>query len=259
MAKRFIDTELFDDPWFMDLSKDAKILWIYLITKCNHAGIIDINPKLVGFQTGIKSYETVSKQFNNRLIHLRDSYYFIPKFIEFQYPDFPRSNVRQQQGAIKILESFGLFKDGNLTVSKDLVKSYGNDNDNVYINKEDKIKKLREWYRKQIELSNNNKEYISFCKFLFENNDFKRPLKEVLNLTEQIGWEHFQVLQCKIELMREKSGYAGTLKQKVLGYVNGGYRKSKFFGTMDSWITGDANKKNIQLPDNDTIRKSLIK
>ena len=110
MAKRFIDTELFDDPWFMELEKDAKILWVYLITKCNHAGIIDVNTKLVEFQAGIKSYERVSKQLGNRLIFLRDNYYFIPKFLEFQYPDFPRSNVRQQQGAIKILESFGIFK-----------------------------------------------------------------------------------------------------------------------------------------------------
>lgn len=259
MSKRFIDTELFDDPWFMDLGKDAKILWIYLITKCNHAGIIDINHKLVEFQTGIKSYETVSKQFKNRLIHLKNSYYFIPKFLEFQYPDFPRSNVRQQQGAIKILESFGLFKDGCLTVSKDLIKSYDNDTVNVYSNNKEKIEKLREWYREQIKLSNDNKDYTSFCKFLFKDNDFDRPLTEVIFLTEQIGWEHYQVLNRKIELMKEKVGYAGTLKQKVMGYVNGGYKKSKFFGTMDSWITGDANKLKIDLPDNDKIRKALRK
>ena len=134
MSKRFIDTELFDDSWFMALKKDAKLLWIYLITKCDHAGIIDINKKLVETQTGIKSYETVSEQLGNRLIHIRENYYFIPKYIEFQYPDFPRSNVRQQQSAIKILEKFGLFVDGKLTVNKDLPKSYEyvNDNDNVY-------------------------------------------------------------------------------------------------------------------------------
>lgn len=134
MSKRFIDTELFDDSWFMNLSKDAKLLWLYLITKCDHAGIIDINKKLVEVQAGIKSYETVSKQLGNRLIHVRDNYYFIPKYIEFQYPDFPRSNVRQQQSAIKILEKFGLFIDGKLTVSKDLTKSYEHEHDNDTVN-----------------------------------------------------------------------------------------------------------------------------
>lgn len=121
------------------------------------------------------------------------------------------------------------------------------------------IEELKEVYREQIKLSNDDKNYISFCKFLFGENDYDRPLTELLFLTEQMKWEHFQVIQHKIELMREKKGYTGTLKQKILGYVNGGYKKSKFFGTMDTWITGDANKLNIELPDNDAIRKALRK
>ena len=83
MAKRFIDTEIFDDPWFSDLSKDAKILWIYLITKCSHAGIFKKNEKLTVFQTGTKGLATVSKELGNRLIVLNDELLFIPKFIKF--------------------------------------------------------------------------------------------------------------------------------------------------------------------------------
>ena len=269
MAKRFIDTEIFNDPWFMDVTINWKLFLIYLITNCDHSGIIDLNKKLCCFQTGIKNIEKNLEEIGDRVISLLDNYYFIPKFIEFKYPDFPQSTVRQQQGAIKILESFGLFKDGILTVNKDLktlnkesrrlTKTYDNDNGNVDIKEGDKIEKLREWYRKQIELSGKDRDYTLFAKFLFDDNDFSRPLIEVLKLTEQIGWEHYQVLQKKVKLMREKKGYSGTLKQKVLGYVNGGYKKTKFFGTMDSWITGDANNKNIDLPDNDEIRKHLRK
>ena len=87
MAKRFIDTEIFSDPWFMDLTVNAKLFFIYLITNCDHAGIIDINWKLAELQTGIKqlrkSYERLIKEYQNRIIHLRNSYYFIPKFIDF--------------------------------------------------------------------------------------------------------------------------------------------------------------------------------
>jgi hypothetical protein len=152
MAKRFIDTGIFDDTWFMDLSKDAKIAWLYLITKCDHAGIIEINEKLIILQTGIKSWPIVRQELNSRLINLRDKYFFIPKFIQFQYPNFPKSNVNQQSGAIKRLCEFGLFRDGqvvdlqalnsSLTLSQDLAKSYGNGN--VYINnKEDNNKTYR--------------------------------------------------------------------------------------------------------------------
>jgi hypothetical protein len=49
MAKRFYDTGIFQDSWFSDLSKDGKLLFFYLISRCNHAGIIDLNLKLAEF------------------------------------------------------------------------------------------------------------------------------------------------------------------------------------------------------------------
>ena len=61
MSKRFIDTGLFDDPWFMDLSKEAKILWMYFITKCDHAGLLHLNNKLCIVQTGTKDLDKIIK------------------------------------------------------------------------------------------------------------------------------------------------------------------------------------------------------
>jgi hypothetical protein len=124
MGKRFIDTGLFDDPWFMDLSKDGKIGWMYLLTKCDHAGIIEINEKLFKVMTGINSLETVIKELGNRIIYLRDSYFFIPKFIQYQYPDFPKSNVKAQFGAIKRLREFYLYDEENSKIIGDLANSY---------------------------------------------------------------------------------------------------------------------------------------
>jgi len=137
MAKRFIETGLFDDEWFMDLSKDGKILWIYILTKCNHAGIIQLNPKLCLLQTGIKDYVTVIKELGNRCITVKEHLYFIPKFIVFQYPGFPQSKVRQQQSAVYELEKYGLFNNGQITIPKELlnssttvIDSYDNDTGN---------------------------------------------------------------------------------------------------------------------------------
>jgi len=130
MAKRFIDTQLFDDPWFMDLSKDSKIFWIYLITKCNHAGIIELNERLFKFQTGLKCLQTVIKELGNRLVSVRDQYYFIPKFLDFQYPNFPNSKVKSQKSAMNILLKFNINIDNIQTVSEPLDKGYGYDTDN---------------------------------------------------------------------------------------------------------------------------------
>ena len=134
MSKRFIDTGIFDDDWFMDLSKEAKLLWIYCITKCDHAGLIKINPKLCGIQTDIKDLDGTIKQLGNRLITVSERLYFIPKFIEFQYPGFPNSKVRQQQSAVEILKKHNLFDENKLTISKLLTNSYDNDNDNDNVN-----------------------------------------------------------------------------------------------------------------------------
>jgi len=124
MSKRFIDTCLFDDPWFMDLSKDGKIFFIYFITKCDHAGIFTLNEKLCKFNTGIKDISTVIKEFGNRIQRVNSHYYFMRKFVEFQYPRGLSDTVSAQRGVIAILNKFGLWDSENLTVSKELPNSY---------------------------------------------------------------------------------------------------------------------------------------
>jgi hypothetical protein len=140
MSKRFIDTGLFDDDWFMDLSKDGKLLWIFLITKCDHAGMIKINSKLIKFHTGINNFDETIKELSKSLVTVSEQLIFIPKYIFFQYPGFPKSNVRQQDSALKILKSFNLIKDDNLTLNIELANSYGNGNVSVNVN--DNVKEL---------------------------------------------------------------------------------------------------------------------
>ena len=130
MAKRFIDTGLFDDDWFMNLSKDAKILWIYFLTKCDHAGMLKLNARLCEVQTGIKDLNGIIKLLGNRIITVSERLYFIPKFLQYQYPGFPYSKAKAQLSAIEILTKYGLFEDGKLTVGELLRNSYSNNNNN---------------------------------------------------------------------------------------------------------------------------------
>jgi hypothetical protein len=132
MAKRFIDTKMFEDEWICSLSKDAKLFFIYYITTCDHAGILKLNKKLCEFQTGLKNTDTVIKELGKSLITVKENVYFMPRFIKFQYPDFPKSTVKQQDSALKILKSYNLFNDETnsyLTLSKELPNSYDSDND----------------------------------------------------------------------------------------------------------------------------------
>lgn len=125
MAKRFIDTELFEDPWFMDLSISGKVLWVYCLTKCDHAGVLKWNLKLIQFQTGIKNMDTVSKELGNRIVRVSDDYIFIPKFFEFQYPNYPEKKFKAADSAIRILQKYNLIDEDTQTLKKELTNSYG--------------------------------------------------------------------------------------------------------------------------------------
>lgn len=145
MSKRFIDTELFNDEWFCELSKDGKLFFIYFITNCDHAGILKLNKKLFEFQTSIKDIDKALNELKSKVILIKESVYFMPGYLKFQYPDFPKSKVKQQEGALKILDNHGITLEilkSYLTVTKELEYSYDNDNDNVSDNVSVKINKV---------------------------------------------------------------------------------------------------------------------
>lgn len=195
MAKRFISTELFDDDWFMDLSVSGKLLWIYFITKCDHAGIISFNEKLCRFQTGINDVQQRLKELESRVIKISDYQYFIPKFIFYQYPDFPNSKVNQQRGAIKILEKLGLVIDNklvDLTTFKGVQRVlnpyvYGNGYDNGN-GKEGESEGKPEKPKKEIPTYDEFLEYFKSLKEVYKF-DLEFALKAKYDTWVSDGWK----------------------------------------------------------------------
>ena len=115
MAKRFISTQFFEDPFISELSKDNKLFYIYLVTNCDHVGIIDINWKLAEFLTDIKGLskgrETVVEQLGNRIVRLKTGYFFIPRFVPFQYGAKLNPNANVHKSVIKRLTELNLIND----------------------------------------------------------------------------------------------------------------------------------------------------
>lgn len=130
MAKRFIDTRMFEDEWICSLSKDTKLFFVYYITTCDHAGVLKLNRSLCEFQTKLKNFDAIIQELGGSLVTIKENVFFMPKFINFQYPNFPQSNVKQQDGALKILLGYGLDMEkikSYLRVGKELTNSYVND------------------------------------------------------------------------------------------------------------------------------------
>ena len=193
MAKRFIDTRMFEDEWVCSLSKDAKLFFIYYITTCDHAGILKLNRSLCEFQTKLKAFDTVIQELGNSLVTLKENVFFMPKFIKFQYPNFPQSNVKQQDGALKILFSYGITIEklnSYLSLSKEFNNSYDNDNVIVVTNNiDERILKFAETLRPYIEKF--GKELVTdFYKYWTEKNKsgtkFRQELENTRDLNRRI-------------------------------------------------------------------------
>ncbi|CAK0768479.1 hypothetical protein CCP3SC15_380001 [Gammaproteobacteria bacterium] len=111
MAKRFTATEKWNDPWFSDLSDKEKLFWIYLLDNCNHAGIWDVNWRLIKFH--IAGFFYKAESFKDRIYEISESKWFIPKFIDFQYGELNPENrvhssiimIHQKEGVCKPLIS----------------------------------------------------------------------------------------------------------------------------------------------------------
>jgi len=82
MAKRFTATDKWDDPWFCELSDPEKLFWFYLLDKCDHAGMWQVNWPLVKFH--IKGVIDLDR-FGERIAKISAEKWHIPKFIDFQY------------------------------------------------------------------------------------------------------------------------------------------------------------------------------
>jgi len=83
--KRFTETQKWEDPWFRRLKPEMKLLWQWILDRCDSAGVIDPDLELASFQIGYLYPMDTLCEFDGRVIKTDGGKFFIPKFIEFQY------------------------------------------------------------------------------------------------------------------------------------------------------------------------------
>ena len=109
MAKRFMDNTIFDKSWYRKLPVRLKIVWFYLINKCNHAGIWECDVDLLSFQIGDEyTLEEILEAFGDNLKEIGDNKIYITKFIEFQYGLPLNRKVKVHQSVLKLLDKSGI-------------------------------------------------------------------------------------------------------------------------------------------------------
>ena len=120
MAKRFIDTKIWDKAWFRKLSTKNKLVWIYLLGKCDHAGIWDADWELAEFIIGESvTYDELPDVIKDKMQYIKgEDQYFIPSFIEFQYGEL-KEHSKPHMSVIKRLKEKGLLRVSNTLKDKD--------------------------------------------------------------------------------------------------------------------------------------------
>lgn len=109
MSKRFLDTGFLDQKWIRKLTPEKKIFLIYLMLKCDNAGIIDLDIEDAEFWIGKKIGNPLEFLPESYLILIQNSSkYFMPKFIEWQYGNL-KSDKNIVKQARQILEKHSLI------------------------------------------------------------------------------------------------------------------------------------------------------
>jgi hypothetical protein len=148
MAKRFTDTEKWKKPFIRGLQGAYKLLWLYICDDCDNAGIwqvdIDVAQLRIGEDLDIKKAIAV---FGDKIISFDNgNKWFIPSFIEFQYPSGLNPENKAHGGVIRLLDKYKLLEnkplksplqgDKDMDMDKEIDKD--KDKDDIDNQKEDK-------------------------------------------------------------------------------------------------------------------------
>jgi len=110
MAKRMTDTDKWKKGFIRSLPAKYKLLWLYILDDCNHAGIWDIDFEVASIRIGSKITEAEASRVFSSQIKIFDggNKWFIPKFIDFQYGTL-NENSRVHQSVIKLLDKYDVY------------------------------------------------------------------------------------------------------------------------------------------------------
>jgi len=182
MAKRFIDTKIWDKAWFRKLNTNSKLIWIYILTKCDHAGILDADWEAMNFFIGtdINNYDDIPDSIKNKMEFIDENQFFIPSFIEYQYGNL-KINSKPHLSVIKRLEEKGL----NNYLQRVMITPKDKDQDKDIDKRQDKFIDQVNEVIKQKKYSND--ETNNFVDFWTERNNANTKMRFELQQTFDIS------------------------------------------------------------------------
>ena len=167
--KRFVDCDIWGKKWFRELPPKTKLFYFYMITKCDHAGMYDVDLELAAFQIGMPISSTDINKVLKHIKIVKDDKWWIKGFVDFQYGELRDTN-NAHISVIKILNRYGIKTgaDEGLTSSSQADQDKDKDKD------KDKEKDMD---TSILEVSEKQKKTIGYREVMFK--------KKVSELAEQ--------------------------------------------------------------------------
>jgi len=109
MAKRFTASDKWADPWFRKLNQKSKLFWLFLLDRCDVAGIWKMDYELASFCIGELINESILADFAGRVEKINGDKLWIVRFVEFQYVVL-KEDVKPHKPVINLLAKYGLLE-----------------------------------------------------------------------------------------------------------------------------------------------------
>lgn len=108
--KRFTETDKWRDVWYRKLPPKAKLLWLYMVDNCDHAGVLEIDWELASFQIGVPVEQSLLVYFERQIHRLKNGKYHIRGFVKYQYGKLSR-DCKPHTPVFAALERNGLTEE----------------------------------------------------------------------------------------------------------------------------------------------------
>ena len=233
MAKRFLDSSLFEKRWFRKLPSNIKLFYFYMLTKCDHAGMYDVDLELAEFQIGMEiDKDNILKYIGEHIEIIKDDKWFIKKFPEFQYGVL-NPKVKAHASVIKILEKNNCLEG----FSNSLQRVQDKDKDKVKNKKKENKVELHEILDLK---QDDNRLEIRRIKFINElNKEFHTKYTKELRRAFFDYWTEPNKSKTKMRFELEKTWDTG---RRLARWANNSFNKQEDIRSYDS----DAEFKKSQ-------------
>lgn len=135
MAKRFTDTEKWERPWFRSLSIPNKLLWCYILDRCDIAGVWYVDMALASFLIGTEYNREETEKAFEKQIEISGDRWLIKDFIPFQYGSISSENKLFRSVSAKL----DCFKEGaSMPLKCPINGAKDKDKDNLVFKKEER-------------------------------------------------------------------------------------------------------------------------